>query len=58
MMTLIDTHTHLFTEEFNDDRELAIIRAGEAGVTRLIMPNVDDTTVEALLATCEKHDGC
>lgn len=58
MMTLIDTHTHLFAEEFNDDRELAIIRAGEAGVTRLIMPNVDDTTVEALLATCEKHDGC
>ena len=58
MMTLIDTHTHLFTEEFTDDRELAIIRAGEAGVTRLIMPNVDDTTLEAMLATCEKHDGC
>lgn len=58
MMTLIDTHTHLFTEEFDGDRELAIIRAGQAGVTRLIMPNVDDTTVEAMLATCEKHDGC
>lgn len=58
MITLVDTHTHLYSEEFNEDRDLAIIRAGQAGITRLIMPNVDDTTVEAMLATCEKHDGC
>ena len=42
MATFIDTHTHLFAEEFDDDRELAIIRAKEAGVTRMFMPNVDD----------------
>ena len=50
MVALIDTHTHLFAEEFDEDRELAIIRATEAGVTRLFMPNIDDTSVEAMLA--------
>lgn len=58
MITLVDTHTHLYGEEFNEDRDLAIIRAGQSGITRLIMPNVDDTTVEVMLATCDKHDGC
>ena len=31
MNALIDTHTHLYTEEFEEDRELAVIRAVEAG---------------------------
>ena len=30
MNALIDTHTHLYTEEFDADRELAVIRAVEA----------------------------
>lgn len=58
MVALIDTHTHLFIEEFDEDRELAIIRATEAGVTRLFMPNIDDTSVEAMLALCNSHEGC
>ena len=58
MNALIDTHTHLYTEEFDADRELAVIRAVEAGVTRLLMPNIDDTTVEAMLKLCEAHDCC
>lgn len=58
MLALIDTHTHLFTEEFDADRELAIIRAKEAGVTRMFMPNIDDTSVEAMLTLCNSHDGC
>ena len=58
MNALIDTHTHLYTEEFETDRELAVIRAIEAGVSRLFMPNIDDTTVEAMLALCDAHDCC
>ncbi len=58
MATFIDTHTHLFAEEFDDDRELAIIRAKEAGVTRMFMPNVDDLTVDALVNLCNPHEGC
>lgn len=58
MLGLIDTHTHLFVEEFDEDRELVLIRAGKAGVTRLFMPNIDDTSVERMLALCDTHDGC
>lgn len=58
MTDFIDTHTHLFTEEFDDDREQAVVRAKEAGVTRMFMPNIDDTSVEAMLALCNSHDGC
>lgn len=58
MISFIDTHTHLFTEEFDEDRELALLRAKEAGVTRLFMPNVDDTTIERLLTLCDTHDHC
>ena len=58
MAHLIDTHTHLFVEEFDGDRELALIRAREAGVTRLFMPNIDDASVEQTLALCDEHEGC
>lgn len=58
MIGLIDTHTHLFCEEFDNDRDLAIIRAKEAGVTRLFMPNIDDESIESLLSLCDRHSGC
>lgn len=58
MLGFIDTHTHLFCEEFDEDRELAVIRAIEAGVNRMFMPNVDDTTVGPLLDICDRHSCC
>lgn len=44
-MTLIDTHTHLYLPEFDDDRDLAVNRALEAGVSTMILPNVDLSTI-------------
>lgn len=58
MVTFIDTHTHLYVEEFDADRDNAIVRAKEAGVTRMFMPNIDDTTVESMIALCSSHEGC
>lgn len=52
---LIDTHTHLFVEEFDEDRDLAIQRAIQQGVSRLYLPNIDDESLSALFATCRKH---
>lgn len=40
-MTLTDTHTHLYSEEFADDRDAMILRAFNAGVTRLFVPSID-----------------
>lgn len=58
MIQFIDTHTHLFAEEFDKDREETLKRAKELGVTRMFMPNIDDTSIEALLALCDTHEGC
>lgn len=58
MLALVDTHTHLYTEEFDADRDMAILRADQAKVTRLFMPNIDDTTVDAMLDVCNRHDNC
>lgn len=54
---MIDTHSHLFAEEFDADRSAVMERARAAGVERILMPNIDDTTVEALLQTCKAYPG-
>lgn len=41
---MIDTHTHIYLEEFDEDRIEVVRRAREAGVERVILPNVDFDT--------------
>lgn len=57
MMKLIDTHTHLFLEEFDEDRSEVVARARQAGITHLLMPNIDSTTIAPLLRMCEAYSG-
>ncbi|WP_052074883.1 MULTISPECIES: TatD family hydrolase [Porphyromonas] len=40
-MMLIDTHTHVYESQFDDDIEQVILSAKEAGVVHLVMPNID-----------------
>ena len=54
-MTLIDTHTHLYLPEFDADREAAVSRAIDAGVTTMILPNVDLTTIEPMKELCQRY---
>lgn len=54
---MIDTHSHLFVEEFADDLPQVIERARAAGVERIYMPNIDDTTVDDLLSVCARYPG-
>ena len=56
-MRMIDTHSHLFTEEFDTDRAAVLERAKKEGVTRIYMPNIDETTIERLLQVCEEDSG-
>lgn len=42
---MIDTHTHIYLSEFDEDRENVVVRAFENGVNHLILPNVDLTTI-------------
>jgi TatD DNase family protein len=48
-MILTDTHAHLYSEQFNDDRNQMIQRAIDAGVSRFFIPAIDSTYMEAML---------
>ena len=47
---LIDTHTHLYVEEFDTDRTQVITRAMEAGVLQFVLPAIDSETTDAMHA--------
>ena len=57
MTSYIDTHTHLFVSEFDDDRNQAVERALSAGVHKLCLPSITEDTLEPLLAMCDTHPG-
>lgn len=46
----IDTHTHLYSEQFAEDRTEMIQRAIAAGVERMYMPNIDLDSIEGMHA--------
>ena len=47
-ITITDTHTHLYSEEFDQDRNEMIQRAIDAGVSRFFIPAIDSTCTEAM----------
>ncbi|MAU26212.1 MAG: hydrolase TatD [Muricauda sp.] len=48
-MVLTDTHTHLYSEAFDEDRKEMMSRAMQAGVKRFFVPAIDSTYTEAML---------
>lgn len=52
---LVDSHSHLFLDEFKEDLPLVIQRARAAGVTHIFMPNIDKTTIEPMLSVCDSY---
>lgn len=50
----VDTHTHIYTEEFDADREAVITRAREAGAKRLLLPNIDEASIAPMLNACRR----
>ncbi|MDR0845626.1 MAG: TatD family hydrolase [Tannerella sp.] len=52
-MGIIDTHTHIYLEEFDADRSQVIRTAKESGVSALLLPNVDASTIEPLFRLCD-----
>lgn len=51
-MKLIDSHSHLFLEEFAEDLPKVIRRASDAGISHIFMPNIDSSTLDPLLKVC------
>jgi len=57
-MYLIDSHSHLFTEEFDPDRALVIQRAQEAGIRLFCLPNIDVESIERLHQVAGQYPDC
>jgi TatD DNase family protein len=47
-MTITDTHTHLYSEEFDQDRVEVINRAIENGVSRFFIPAIDSSSIQKM----------
>ena len=56
-MKFIDTHTHLYEEQFDDDRDAMIQRAFDAGIEKMYMPNCDSSTIDGMLAIEKNWSG-
>lgn len=48
-MLFIDTHTHLYSEEFKEDRKAVVEKAIKNGVNHLFLPNVDVDSIQPML---------
>ena len=55
---MIDTHTHIYLEEFDDDRNEVMHRAIDSGVSHLLLPNVDLTTIAPMHSLHEQYEHC
>lgn len=51
---IIDTHTHLYDEKFDEDRLESIQNAIDTGVHKMVMPNCDSSTIAGMLQV--EHD--
>lgn len=54
---MIDTHTHPYLEEFSDGGADAVRRALAAGVSHMVLPNVDEGSIAPMMALHEKFPG-
>lgn len=52
---MIDTHSHIYAEEFDSDRAEVIARAKAAGITKIILPNVDSESLPRMLQLESEH---
>lgn len=54
-MILTDTHTHLYSEQFNEDIDTVIDNCIEKGIDRLFLPNIDSSSINSMLALAKKY---
>lgn len=54
-MQLTDTHTHLYSSQFDEDRNEMISKCFDNNITRLFLPNIDKTSVKGMMELVEKY---
>jgi len=54
-MIFVDTHTHLYLDEFENDRSQVIERAIDKGVKYMFLPNINSESIGGMLSLEEKY---
>lgn len=54
MQTIIETHAHIYSDKFEEDINETIDRAKEIGVEKILMPNIDIESIDAMLEMTQK----
>ena len=57
MNKFVDTHTHIFCEEFHSDYAAVVERAIASGVTRLLLPAIDYHSMPSIEQLCAEYPG-
>jgi len=52
---MIDTHSHIYLEQFDEDRDNVIKRALEVGVEKILLPNIDCESISSMLKTARSY---
>ena len=52
---MIDTHTHLYSDQFDEDRDEVILNAINNGVDKLFLPNIDLESIDGMHALAKKY---
>ncbi|HBK95667.1 MAG TPA: hydrolase TatD [Porphyromonadaceae bacterium] len=54
-MKIVDTHAHLYLDAFDNDLDDVVVRARAIGVEKILLPNIDETTVSDLKQTVDRY---
>ena len=54
-MRFIDTHSHIYLDAFNSDRPETILRAADAGVKKIYLPNIDSRSVDKMNSLADEY---
>ena len=56
-MQFIDTHTHIYLPEFDTDRDEVVNRAVDNGISKMLLPNIDNQSVDPMLSAVNRYPG-
>lgn len=52
---MVDTHSHIYLSDYDVDRDLVVERALNSGVNKILLPNIDISTVAPMLDCVERY---
>ena len=55
---MIDTHAHIYSSKFDEDRDEVVDRAEKKGVKYLLLPNIDLDSIGPMIDRCNSHKNC